>query len=170
MRNNSCCLRVPFSTLLGGERGGEEEGEKERGLREVLCVPALRRGDVQDHDGWSISRQGLLVCAVCVGPLSSANVQKAVIQSNLEERVWQQPSLIDNSRPRVWNVHTRCKKKPPAKLKTSWNAFVIVMWCESVWQDCWRDTTLKGPVKEWQRSRADVMRQETITRAVMPPK
>ena len=42
--------------------------------------------------------------------------------------------------------------------------------CESVWQYFWRHLTLKGPVKEWQRSRADVIRQETVTRAVMRPK
>ena len=44
------------------------------------------------------------------------------------------------------------------------------MWCESVWQDFWRDLTLEGPVREWQRSRADVIRQETVTRAVMLPR
>ena len=44
------------------------------------------------------------------------------------------------------------------------------MWCESVWQYFWRDSTLKGPVKEWQRPRADVIRLETVTRAVMRPK
>ena len=44
------------------------------------------------------------------------------------------------------------------------------MWCESVWQYFWRDSTLKGPEKEWQRPRADVIRLETVTRAVMRPK
>ena len=105
-------------------------------------------GEVQDHDWWSISSHTPLVCTVCVGPHSSPCEQKDVIHGNLEERVWQQLSLIDNSRPRVWNAHNRCKKMPPAQLKTSWNAFVIEMWCESVWPYFWRDLTLKGPVKK----------------------
>ena len=66
-----------------------------------------------------------------------------------------------------------CVERPhplqKARLDIAWNAFVTAMCCESVWQYFWRDLTLKGPVKEWQRSRADVIHQETVTRAIMRP-
>ena len=38
---------------------------------------------------------------------------------------------------------------------------ILLYWRYSVYKYFWRDLTLKGPVKEWQRSRADVIRQET---------
>ena len=78
----------------------------------------------------------------------------------------QQPSLINNSRPRVWNARTRCKKKATCEFGRH-NGMPL---CEPVWHYFWRDSTLKGPVKEWQRPRADVIRLETVTRAVMRPK
>ena len=81
--------------------------------------------------------------------------------------MWQQPKPDRQQ-------SSACVERPhplqKARLDISWNAFVTAMCCESVWQYFWRDLTLKGPVKEWQRSRADVIRQETVTRAVVRPK
>ena len=115
VRNNSCCLRVTFSTCLYGFFVYQRFV--------VATFMTTMGGPFRDK-----------VCSFVLyvlGPLCSASVQTAVIQSDLDERVWQQPSLIDNSRPRVWNARTRCKKR---RLDISWNAFVTAMWCEPVCQ------------------------------------